>query len=1647
MKVKIGKRVVSVLLTITMIFSMVTVGMLQITAATIKTEKVGGVKDFFVDKAVDVGMRLICEGIITLSESAEEKGNDGIAKTTAIIAEWGFMNADEAAASKAVEYCEEILKEVQELKAIVNSNDAAIQKAVGDLTWFEGKTTLSDAKTNDITNVIADLSGELGILDKFEIYANTKTKYINGEATGEALEKAQLEFLHSLCFLVKSDEEVDPTDFESIGNVIFTNETVNSTLFNIIGKLSSNLIIDLAHNHDYNVMSYAMAYAYNYYPFSHQQYAFVMQQATYQLDTLIEIMTMYNEVLAFQYQYLTECSVENADMHLKNYNSWVDDFYGTDDSNDTDYMIYRVSQNIYNMLGTTYQVSPTTYLSLSDFMKLEDAVGTTLDAVDIASAQYYSKHNTFYKLMTNTDTSKRNVYYLWDYNTPVNALYSVESDDFTNELFKILCSDMSDGYNTFYAPTSNDMGKFEQLFNTNAYTIMGSTIKNYLYDFDKNGNSYSLLYGDTEYLFTSTYALDRKDNIEFQLIPVASKFTTPSQISTQKYKVYEDDYAYTSALYYTNDTYSQQVSLECVGIEGLDIKLESNNVNIGAGDSAIIPSGNKIKLKFKVSEDNVDFSLYCNRNHDAFNSKSKRTSSTLLLTQDYAQYLNVDEEGYYTLEYTMPYSECKFVLYSDDFNRDDDGRVTISCYDDLKAVSDKINSHPEIFASYNYVVTKDFTVPDNSSLAPIGTDYAKFIGTFDGQNHIINNLNFNGAYNYSGLIGYNQGTVQNIKFTNADIDGNYVGAACGYNNGNINNITVLDSKIDGNRNVGGICGKLSAGTISNCIIGNSDVSLNKGPSQLFDYTYASGGIVGYVDSKASIESCHNSATVNITQAQDTGWFSCIGGIAGTVFDGSIKLCSNSGSVKSMIGDSMMGGICGAGSTVTIANCGNNGFLSATDGYCAGILGYGFLQAEDYRITISNCYSSCGLSDSVGSYGGLLGGALAIISINNCYYNSDIFNGNVYQENGDYTLTNVEMKTTEQFKSGEVAYLLNNGVTDGTQAWYQNIDNDFTPDSVPVLVSNGENTVYKVNLSDKIYSNYENGLDFDELDKDENGSFIIRTYADLCTMAKMVKSGDDAYTKGSYILANDITCPSDKEWTTPIGLYEVPFKGTFDGQGYTISSLTSTNTNQNYFGLFGYINGAELRNVNVEVNFNLAGNSDSYIGGLCGYAATAINSDTDEKTVSKIYGCIVSGTINVDNAEYLGGICGYVRDDSMLECCINKSEITSTDVSWLGGVAGVSRGLINNCANWGDISCTDGWRAGGINAGDASVFNVITNCYNVGNIIGAYSLVDDISPNKDNISNCYYLISVNTTAGKTAEQFASGEVAYLLNNGVTDGTQVWYQNIDNGLTLDSYPVLVNNDKNTVYKVDLEDKTYSNYPKEELDPSLLKQSDLRTYQRIVQQDGTLSEKSQIAMGYGLVDNNEKVITVYMANTAERMGVLMHQGVDGKKGVLKLQGDYPKYSKTSGELLSDPNFAEPDIYTDGNGCIFISQPEDDSQIPELTVKYTSKILDNSEPVFYTLKVEIVDSSIFAPGSMIGGTLMGTLDKNDPDYNVIHTDSDDSNKEENHTSIPDEPSKNTQTGIGVVKTGNPVSGVIFLSTLLAGFVFLFVYRRKFNN
>ena len=95
-------------------------------------------------------------------------------------------------------------------------------------------------------------------------------------------------------------------------------------------------------------------------------------------------------------------------------------------------------------------------------------------------------------------------------------------------------------------------------------------------------------------------------------------------------------------------------------------------------------------------------------------------------------------------------------------------------------------------------------------------------------------------------------------------------------------------------------------------------------------------------------------------------------------------------------------------------------------------------------------------------------------------------------------------------------------------------------------------------------------------------------------------------------------------------------------------------------------------------------------------------------------------------------------------------------------------------NIGNVTGTDK-RIGGIIGRNASKF--VENCYNTGTVTSTGENTDTVGGvcglNSSNyLTNCYYLADSETdkldgTTFKTAAEFASGEVAYLL-NGSTSG---------------------------------------------------------------------------------------------------------------------------------------------------------------------------------------------------------------------------------------------------------------------------------------
>lgn len=180
-----------------------------------------------------------------------------------------------------------------------------------------------------------------------------------------------------------------------------------------------------------------------------------------------------------------------------------------------------------------------------------------------------------------------------------------------------------------------------------------------------------------------------------------------------------------------------------------------------------------------------------------------------------------------------------------------------------------------------------------------------------------------------------------------------------------------------------------------------------------------------------LQNCSNSSTVIGNKYKGTG------GVCGDNGDinikGTVRNCKNTGSVR---GSAPLGGVCG-NNYGTIKNCFNEGSVSVTvtSGGIGGVCGINCVYG-----TIESCYNTGSVS---GQYN--VGGVCGYDSyyIKNCYYLSGTAAGGISKMDD---VGRAEEKSIEQFKSGEVAYLLAEAKDKvlGKQVWGQQLGKDLYP---------------------------------------------------------------------------------------------------------------------------------------------------------------------------------------------------------------------------------------------------------------------------------------------------------------------------------------------------------------------------------------------------------------------------------------------------------------------------------------------------------------------------------------------------------------------------------------------------------------------------
>ena len=318
----------------------------------------------------------------------------------------------------------------------------------------------------------------------------------------------------------------------------------------------------------------------------------------------------------------------------------------------------------------------------------------------------------------------------------------------------------------------------------------------------------------------------------------------------------------------------------------------------------------------------------------------------------------------------------------------------------------------------------------------------------------------------------------------------------------------------------------------------------------------------------------------------------------------------------------------------------------------------------------------------------------------------------------------------------------------------------TTDKYDIDDDSTKDTVYEISNAGQLY--WFAGLVNGTLDGVEQNTLANAILTANITVNENLLDSLQYDTEGNVSNGSDfITWTPIADW---MGNRTTQYSGTFDGNNKIVSGLYF-NGDSTCIGLFGSSESdGNIKNVGV-VDSYFKGNE--HVGGVCGNNAGTITN------------CYNAGNLTaIEATATVGGICGYNNGGTVTNC-YNTGTVTATgSVASVGGVCGCSIAPISNCYNIGTVTAT-------------------SSGADISGICGYY-----FGP----IKNCYYLADTeDENGGKTAAQFSSGEIAYLLSQGCSTGEgdntvtydgSIWGQALgENG---DTYPVLDSTKR--VYQVD-------------------------------------------------------------------------------------------------------------------------------------------------------------------------------------------------------------------------------------------------------
>ena len=255
------------------------------------------------------------------------------------------------------------------------------------------------------------------------------------------------------------------------------------------------------------------------------------------------------------------------------------------------------------------------------------------------------------------------------------------------------------------------------------------------------------------------------------------------------------------------------------------------------------------------------------------------------------------------------------------------------------------------------------------------------------------------------------------------------------------------------------------------------------------------------------------------------------------------------------------------------------------------------------------------------------------------------------------------------------------------------------------------------------------------------------YSSLAEALNAAKDG------GTVELLKNVTLTGN--WTT-VGTESEPFKGTFDGKGYTITGLNIPTNDNEYVGLIGILDGGTVKNVKF-ASVSVTGKND---------VGTAVGRIINGGTVSGVQ--VLGGTVS--GAKRVGGVVGSIKASGTVSDCTNAAVVTANDRN-AGGIVGSAyytetgkQMYITNCVNNGAVTASG--VCGGIVSLSAANVSGNTNTAavkgtEVGGIVGEQKSYGSVTNNTNS--------GAVTNTSENAAYGAGGIIGWLRYHGTSEAS--------------------------------------------------------------------------------------------------------------------------------------------------------------------------------------------------------------------------------------------------------------------------------------